>query len=342
VTAQVLAWESHPEFAVKRDTRSFSDLDHIVRVLADADAATNRWRDKARIRFNHKVHLVPEGIPVPPGHPEFHEGRTLKKLACQDCHVPDAAGEAMQPVRFDAHCAPCHRLEFSFAQAPGGPLPHGDPALAKAVLRQRLTDYVLAHPEVLHEQTAEPSILPTVPPKAPAELQQKAADADAARWKWVESQLKELCGRIQEPSPLLVDPSAGQSPTAPGRRIQTGCAYCHQIRESDAGNWSVLTPNIPQRWMPMARFSHRSHAMVACQKCHYDSGQGQEPLVPDRSSDTADLMMPGIQVCRECHTVSGRNSHPGSAASRCVDCHRYHGRSHDRIRSWTGIQGENE
>lgn len=326
VEKRVDRWRDHPEFALKRPASSLGDVQHVVEALATKADSGDQWRDKTVLRFNHRVHLAPEGVPVPPGHPQFGDGRTWKKLQCQDCHVPDAAGRAMQPIRYEVHCAPCHRLEFSFAIASGGPLPHGDAALARGVLRQRLSEYLLTHPEVLKESSDTlPAILPTAPRQADSNPPSGDENLDARRWRWVEEQLAELASQVPEPRELPI----GQAISAKGKRLQTGCGYCHELSREHEVDWQVVQPRIPDRWMPMARFSHQSHAMVACQECHYHGIT--ERVEVAGSAHTADVLMPSKAACVRCHISSGKPPTPGSAGTRCVDCHDYHRRSHATI-----------
>src|SRR5262249_39279966 len=64
-------------------------------------------RDPGQLRFNHKVHLKPEGVFGADGKPEV--------LNCSDCHREDAAGRYMQPIDYSSHCARCHRLSVQLA-----------------------------------------------------------------------------------------------------------------------------------------------------------------------------------------------------------------------------------
>ena len=56
---------------------------------------------------------------------------------------------------------------------------------------------------------------------------------------------------------------------------------------------------------------HRDHAMVECGDCHDAS----------ESEDSADVLMPDIDSCRECH---GGAASEAKLESVCVDCHVFH------------------
>ncbi|GIW92761.1 MAG: hypothetical protein KatS3mg110_0802 [Pirellulaceae bacterium] len=325
VRSQVVSWQKHPEFAGKRPKDSAATAG-LLDELAQYDERRQRWRDRTALRFNHRVHLDPDGIPIPPDHPDYQGNHHLKRLECQDCHQPMVDGRAMQPIRFEQHCQPCHRLEFRFALAEDGPLPHGDIQLALGVLRDRLMRYLQRHPQEVDSEAVDRSVLPGPQPLTPTgeetpELRQARA------WQWVERRWQELSGAVVSPSVLY----AGE-PGAEHRQLKTGCGYCHEVMpQQDRGSigWQVTEPRMPARWMPMARFSHQSHQFVRCVDCHYD---GQEGPGATESEDTADLLLPSREVCLRCHVSSGSRASSGSAPTRCVDCHQYHGRSYERIK----------
>jgi hypothetical protein len=63
------------------------------------------------LKFTHAAHLDPKGIKAP-------QGDVVMK--CADCHVPDAGAAGFAPVKMEAHCSSCHRLDFDPAE-PGTP-----------------------------------------------------------------------------------------------------------------------------------------------------------------------------------------------------------------------------
>jgi len=97
------------------------------------------------------------------------------------------------------------------------------------------------------------------------------------------------------------------------------CATCHEVTRNDeaAIPWTVLEVRLTDRFFPHANFSHAAHAtgVTRCDGCH-DAGA---------STHAADLLIPGIESCRECHGsgIARRNS-GGQIASTCVACHGFH------------------
>jgi hypothetical protein len=96
-----------------------------------------------------------------------------------------------------------------------------------------------------------------------------------------------------------------------------GCQKCHKY-DPDAkpatGLPEVVPPRLPARWLPHSRFDHGPHRPVACVECHKASV----------SSKTDDVLLPGIETCRECHRPRG------GARTGCVECHRYHDKGKER------------
>jgi hypothetical protein len=89
-----------------------------------------------------------------------------------------------------------------------------------------------------------------------------------------------------------------------------GCGYCHgQPTRGPDGLPEFAKPDVPNRWLPHARFGHESHRMLKCEECHEGARQ---------SSQTSDVLIPDMQKCAECH------NHRVGARSDCVECHGYH------------------
>lgn len=84
----------------------------------------------------------------------------------------------------------------------------------------------------------------------------------------------------------------------PGR----GCLLCHVAEGS-----RILTPEVPDRWLPRARFDHQTHRFQSCDRCH--------DLRESKSADV--LALPRVETCRACH-------HKHGARARCVTCHPFH------------------
>lgn len=84
------------------------------------------------------------------------------------------------------------------------------------------------------------------------------------------------------------------------------CIECHTL----TADFHIPKAQVAKRWMPNAKFDHRPHQLVACAECHGKTAGSKE---------TADLLLPGIATCQQCH----RTQNP-SASAACTECHIYH------------------
>jgi Cytochrome c7 and related cytochrome c len=74
----------------------------------------------------------------------------------------------------------------------------------------------------------------------------------------------------------------------------------------------VVKTAMPERWLPYSVFDHKAHNILKCVACHEAA---------PRSERTADVLLPSITSCRNCHFD------PGGARAQCLTCHVYHDKS---------------
>jgi hypothetical protein len=302
-------------------------------------------RDAARIAFNHAVHLQHEynaagklakGI--------LNEKGVLEDLSnnCAACHQPDADKRYMLPIRYEQHCQRCHPLHFDNQNFPGEVVPHGISAeLLRGFLVERYTQRAVEGG--LKEETPTPRrLLPgerveetTLDSEARRDVNESAARAD-----------QRLIAPIASPEARADRAAARQGRMLVGPEAMGGCRLCHTLSadppaatggRSFQAAWRVDPPEIPDRWMARSRFSHDSHRLAECTKCHQDFSY-KPPRAVFESPVTRDVLMPSIATCRECHAqrISVAVSLPGSesgagVASRCIDCHDYHQRDAENM-----------
>lgn len=238
--------------------------------------------DTTPIKLNHAVHLK-KGLRGPKG-PE--------KLECNACHKLSPDKKAMMPISFDRHCRDCHGLGFD-ERLPDREVPHGEVELVYPTLFAEYAKLLLLNggkgtnqPDVPTREIPEGSELPSP-------LEPISPDAQ----------------RVQE--------NARQAEEELFTR--TGCFLCHDYSEKpredqrfDETRYSITKPNIPDVWMTKARFNHGAHEEVSCESCHEKTR---------RSTETKDLLLPPIKVCRDCHMQDAK---PGFVESDCTQCHLYH------------------
>jgi hypothetical protein len=92
------------------------------------------------------------------------------------------------------------------------------------------------------------------------------------------------------------------------------CGECHEITPVANKDvpWKVTPIRITRDWQPGATFAHGRHDTMKCTDCHDKM----------ESKVSADISMPGIAKCRECHV--GNHPAKGKVASGCDSCHQFH------------------
>jgi hypothetical protein len=102
------------------------------------------------------------------------------------------------------------------------------------------------------------------------------------------------------------------------------CSECHYFQgDIGTGKLSALKiepTNVPLRWYEAARFNHASHRLLECRSCH----------VVESSVTAADVAIPNLDNCRQCHGPSQMTAEGprGGARYGCTECHTYHNGDH--------------
>jgi hypothetical protein len=285
-------------------------------------------KDGAQVKLNHQRHLRPNlgGIDVlkertqqagtPPGMVDTPRGL---QLTCTYCHEPDGGRAYMQPISYRKHCGPaCHELHLEKRKFPEALAPHDTPLIVRAFLRDFFTEASACQgpqksaPEVKErcqrlglwpdQVEAEQPDQPRRRLRQDGPSTEGSTDSPRRRPDPPESAADWIAGQIQRAESVLF-----QEPD--------GCQKCHTLSSGDDRPLPEVAPTaIPIRWLPHSRFDHGAHRMVSCVGCH-DA---------ERSTETTDVLLPSIAVCRECHRESG------GARAACVECHLYHDKSKDR------------
>ncbi|MFN5530389.1 MAG: hypothetical protein ACK5F7_07435, partial [Planctomycetaceae bacterium] len=242
---------------------------------------------------------------------------------CRACHEPDESGRYMRPIQYERHCQSCHPLYFDTAEFPGEVVPHRDP---NTVLGWLLKRYALAEgaargPAGSDQRRPSPRVLSEGLEDPPPANLGAGEDLEKAAATRAAEDADRLLGAL--PSPLL--------PETTTRAVQGGCRYCHQVESgSEGAAFAIVPPRIPERWSLHSEFDHGSHTMLTCHQCHgrRNSAGKWEPV--STSSLTEDVLLPGIENCRECHSSSptvmagATGVKLNGAGHLCVECHVYH------------------
>lgn len=204
---------------------------------------------------------------------------------CAECHRPEPGGARMLPISMVEHCSGCHTLAFD-PDDPTRTVPHGDPAAVLRTLVEYYSARLLgADPDAVEQRVRRPG------------QALSRADRDRAA---AEARVQAL--RVAED---LFERRA--------------CVNCHVVNKpaGAAVPWEVAPVTLTTSFLPQARFSHAAHRTEAsrCDTCHDAS----------RSSSAEDLLIPGIDTCRNCHGsgIARRNT-AAQTPSTCVLCHDFH------------------
>ncbi len=258
-----------------------------ARVSMDEDPL----EDYTGLTFSHDLHLSRQGLATFDG---------IFQLWCNDCHRHKAGERAMAPLRYETACQRCHPLTFEPSDDTRQ-VPHGQISQVLYMLEEYYGNRALngGYPDAL-----APDVVRR--PRQPDEALSAEEQHTVRQW-------------------------AKEKALDAGRDLFefNGCVQCHTVTahtdgKGSAPRWEIApvtinraTPDFnpegetPSGWFARARFSHGAHNTMSCLFCH-----------PAPESDkSADVLIPPITICRQCH--GGARAATG-LQSTCVDCHRFH------------------
>jgi len=323
-----------------------------IRSLGDGHpefvASKGGAHDPGTIKLNHMLHMKP--IRRAPNGPNV-------QLVCSDCHRPVTAGtdsswpyadpkyvaasvsysdadsfrgagtsglsthnpatgrELMAPVKFATACAACHLLTFDKRFEEG--VPHDKPDVVHKFLVKKLTDYIATHPSELHEMRDPLRSLTgkQLPPSAQSLttsqwVVQKTLVAEELLWKKTCAQCHSVSiAQMQDTDQARWSPYSAITVEGKPGFVQNRNSALHVVF-ADSILPRVAPANTTLRWLRHSKFSHEAHTGFTCVSCH------EKALT---STESSDILIPGIAVCRTCHAPG-----PNHAESRCFECHTYH------------------
>ena len=262
-------------------------------------------RDSGGIKLNHSLHM--QSLLAP--------NHTRVQLACEDCHRSGAdkgarpyAGAQLRtvstapanPTVRSSHTASLMATPRFLENCAGCHLldfdkrfgqeqvPHDKPDVVHTFLEKRFSEYIAGHPSEVREAIRFDRQIPA----KPAVLR---TARDAREW---------VSFRVEEAEDLM---------------WRKTCKECHTLDMETRPLPEIAKSNITPRWMPHAEFSHDSHRMMTCESCHAQATSSHE---------TADILLPGIKTCQQCHRAQGPAKE--FAEGRCFECHQYHNWKNER------------
>jgi predicted CXXCH cytochrome family protein len=207
-------------------------------------------------------------------------------VECIDCHQLEPGGARMQAITMDEHCSGCHALNFD-ADDPSRTVPHGDPeGVLQALIEYYSAKLLGADSEVVEQRVRRPG------------QSLSRADRDRAA---AEARVQALA-------------------VAEDLFERRACVNCHEVRKRDSNEempWYVAPVRLTESFFPHASFSHAAHdtEVTSCDGCHNATA----------SQSSADVLIPGIAVCRDCHGSGvARRNNASQTPSTCIMCHSFH------------------
>ena len=209
-----------------------------------------------------------------------------------------AAGDYMLPVTYENQCRACHPLTFD-PKSPEVSIPHG---LQPRQVHNFLVGAFAEEAFGKKERDLPKPLRRPLPGTAVTPEEKKEIDA-------------KLAGQME--TFLYRDKVA-----AADKQVFLGkqtCGECHVYE--GAGTQIVpdriASTQVPGVWFKHAVFNHAAHRALNCLACH---AQAQT------STGSADVLLPGIDTCVECHSPQAFRDGKirGGARFDCTECHRYH------------------
>jgi hypothetical protein len=161
-------------------------------------------------------------------------------------------------------------------------VPHDRPEVVHVFLMKRFGEYIASHPNTVHEVN---------PPDRQILERSRVPRIARSAAEWVQF-------RVDDAEWLLYAKT---------------CKQCHTLKATAGSLPEVAKSNLTTRWLSHAEFDHHAHRMMSCTACHSRTTD---------SRDTADILLPGIRTCQQCHRQQGGTNE--AAEGRCFECHQYH------------------
>lgn len=241
--------------------------------------------DRGSIRLNHKIHIA-ANLRGPDGDVQ---------LQCSDCHHLGEDKKLFKPVTYARDCARCHPLSFD-ENLPTKVAPHGEP--------QDVLDFLIGEYAKQREFARLGTVTSNDSSSERALPARKKEDLNDAS----------LIASLRQAESLLF--------------TKTGCNLCHVVSEKStkkediflvdnlAAHFNIEINEAPRVWLDKARFTHDSHSHFSCKSCHDGVA---------KSEKSSDLLIPGIEGCKDCHGDKREKNGRGGLQSPCITCHDYHG-----------------
>lgn len=204
-------------------------------------------------------------------------------MVCGDCHKIDESGTHFAPMTMQKTCQQSRCHMLYFTEPADGVAPHGSEREVMNRLREFYAKWLADSPAKNMAACGHAGV-PVNSAKRTLDCANELAGKNAAATLFRES----------------------------GEALE--CVMCHEISSTGDNDvpWKVAPLHINRDYQPGAVFPHSRHGTVNCTECHDKMN----------SKTSAEIAMPAIEKCRECHV--GDQSAKGKVRSACDSCHRFH------------------
>ncbi len=235
------------------------------------------------LKFPHDMHLsTTNGV--------AQMAKTLGKgegygapLDCANCHTRDSTGTTFAAVKMEPACGACHSLAFDQVGGTIRTLRHGDPAQVIADIR---AFYRAGAPRTAAFQGMER--------RRPGDFA-----TSGQRVNFAQTSAMHIGNADQAIRAVFSKGGA--------------CFDCHSVRATgNATTPFAVTPvSLSKRYLAKGWFDHAAHETETCVSCH----------AVKTSKSAADVSLPKLAKCQECH---GGQDARKEVPSACAMCHDYH------------------
>lgn len=204
-------------------------------------------------------------------------------MVCRDCHHLDKTGAHFKPMSMQETCQQSRCHKLYFTEPVEGLAPHGSEREVMNKLREHYIKWLI-DPTTENMAACAQTSRPINVVKRTLECANDLAQKYAATTLFKED----------------------------GEDLE--CVLCHEVSKTENRDipWKVKPLRMSQDFQPGAVFPHSKHDTVNCTECHDKVN----------SKVSADVAMPAIKKCRECHV--GNRPVRGKIRSACDSCHRFH------------------
>ena len=275
--------EDHPEFRPRIMTRP-ADENGMARYRRVS--IEDDPEENTGLKFPHELHLSETNGVARMAQRLSGTYGFREALECADCHVPTPDRTRFEPITMEANCQMCHSLAFDRIGGTIRTLRHGEPEMVIADIR------------AFYRNTA---------PRRPIDLSgmERRRPGDDSRARTV--------GRYQFAARTRYA-RADDAIRAVFSR-DGACYDCHAVerpRIRGSLSFDIVPVRQISRYMHAGWFDHGAHETEDCATCHE----------ADTSEEASDVLLPGIETCRECH--AGGSTSGDEIVSTCAMCHNYH------------------